>query len=59
MSAVLLQCMGGWCRQRASCAHYVAPPVPGREPAERLCGPEEKREPVRQPAPVVDLCKVL
>ena len=33
----MIQCMGGFCRQRESCAHYHAPQLPGREPAGRLC----------------------
>ena len=37
MSGNLLQCMGGGCVVRAGCAHYTAPPLPGFEPAERLC----------------------
>jgi hypothetical protein len=28
-------CMGGWCRERERCAHYLA--RDRREPAERLC----------------------
>lgn len=33
----LRQCMGGWCQQRESCAHYWAPQRPWHEPAENLC----------------------
>jgi hypothetical protein len=34
----ILQCMGGWCRQRDKCRHYTAPAVHGIQPVERLCG---------------------
>lgn len=38
-------CMGGWCRSRAACAHYLAR---GDEPAERLCPTgQEWPEPVK------------
>lgn len=42
-------CMGGWCRKRAGCLHYVAA---DGEPVERLCAPGLD-EPVRviHPAP--------
>jgi hypothetical protein len=43
----ILQCMGGNCGPRDSCAHYHAPPVPGIEPSERLCGPTPEPIPVR------------
>lgn len=33
-----MQCMGGFCGRREACAHFHAPEIPGREPAERLCG---------------------
>jgi hypothetical protein len=34
----VIACMGGWCRQRDKCAHYLLPPHPPQEnPAERLC----------------------
>ncbi|MEY4635645.1 MAG: hypothetical protein RJA55_1443 [Acidobacteriota bacterium] len=35
----IMQCMGGWCRSRDKCAHYVAAGIPGRAPVERLCEP--------------------
>lgn len=35
---MILQCMGGFCGRREACAHFHAPEIPGREPAERLCG---------------------
>ena len=41
---MILQCLGGWCSSRESCAHYWAEPVPGRMPVERLCGIEEEPE---------------
>jgi hypothetical protein len=41
------QCMGGWCRERDKCAFYVAPPLPGRMPAERLCGAVDEPEPIK------------
>ena len=31
------QCMGGWCQQRESCAHYWAPERRWHPPAENLC----------------------
>lgn len=48
----IVQCMGGWCGSRESCAHYVAPRVPGVAPAERLCERGQPIELVRiNPAP--------
>ena len=38
------QCMGGWCKQRGNCQNYVAPPVFGVTPVERLC-PKGRDEP--------------
>ena len=38
----IVQCMGGWCRQRDKCAHYSAPPTLSRAPAERLCPRDEE-----------------
>ena len=38
MKQALLQCMGGWCDRRETCAHFNAPPN-GRPPVERLCAP--------------------
>jgi 5-methylcytosine-specific restriction endonuclease McrA len=32
----ILDCMGGWCKQRHRCRNYVAP-TDRREPVERLC----------------------
>ena len=32
-------CMGGWCRRRDECAHYIGPHAHGLKPAERLCAP--------------------
>ena len=46
-AAPIVQCMGGWCRSRESCAHYTAPEIPGRPPAERLCE-RGKEQPVRR-----------
>jgi hypothetical protein len=44
----LVPCMGGWCKRREACAHYVAPTLPGREPSERLCPPgEDQPEPIK------------
>ena len=42
----MIQCMGGWCRSRNECAHYVAPPIKGMAPRERLCGEQEQPEPI-------------
>ena len=39
----MIQCMGGWCRERESCAHYHAMGIPGRRPHERLCDKDEDR----------------
>lgn len=44
MSKEIVQCMGGWCTKRDKCAHYVAAPINGREPVERLCGDAEEPE---------------
>ncbi len=46
----ILPCMGGWCRVRSGCAHYVAPSS-REQPAERLC-PKGQDYPllVRSPA---------
>lgn len=47
MNGSLTQCMGGRCGSRESCAHYTAPEIPGRHPAERLCE-RGKEQPVRR-----------
>lgn len=47
----IVQCMGGWCGSRESCAHYHAPPLPGTRPAERLCERGQPEEPVRFNSP--------
>lgn len=47
----ILQCLGGWCRQRQQCQHYFANPLPNREPIERLCGEIEEPE-LFKPRPV-------
>lgn len=40
----MISCMGGWCRSREKCAHYVTDfPVI----SERLCGEYEEPESVR------------
>ena len=48
----LVQCMGGWCQQRDKCAHYVAPPLNKRKPAERLCPPGVEFPELVKAAPV-------
>jgi hypothetical protein len=43
-----VQCLGGWCKRRESCAHYHAPPLQDHEPSERLCPPgEDQPEPIK------------
>lgn len=39
-------CMGGWCRSRDRCAHYVLGDA-ALPPSERLCWSVEEPEPVR------------
>ena len=39
-------CMGGWCRSRDRCAHYLLGDVE-LPPSERLCGRIEEPEPAR------------
>lgn len=50
----MIQCMGGFCRSRDSCAHYVAMPTPGMRPSERLCGDVEEPEQIRETAAQLD-----
>lgn len=38
----IVQCMGGWCGSREKCRHYDALGVIGRQPVERLCGPDDE-----------------
>ena len=33
----MIACMGGWCRERNGCAHYLSQDA--RDPVERLCEP--------------------
>lgn len=40
----MIACMGGWCRSRERCAHYVSD---SKVISERLCGDNEEPEPVR------------
>jgi hypothetical protein len=42
----VLPCMGGWCKQRDKCLHYVKPDK-SHTPSERLCGASEDPEPIR------------
>lgn len=42
--AQIVQCMGGWRRQRERCQHYSASKLGQSEPAERLC-PKGSDEP--------------
>lgn len=38
MTAALLACQGGWCKQRERCANYLHGLMPANEPpADRLC----------------------
>ena len=46
---ILTQCMGGWCKQRDKCQHFIAKPIQNRMPVERLCGPTEEPEPLKEP----------
>jgi hypothetical protein len=41
---LIVQCMGGWCRQRERCQHYNALKLGQNAPAERLC-PKGSDEP--------------
>ncbi len=41
MNTALVACMGGWCRRRAACLHYL--PGSTAEPVERLCAPGQDR----------------
>lgn len=40
----MISCMGGWCRSRERCAHYI---FDSKIISERLCGDHEEPEPVR------------
>lgn len=44
---MIVQCMGGWCKQRDKCVHYIAPHTLGRQPVERLCGKVEEPETIK------------
>jgi len=44
----MVQCMGGFCKQRGNCRNYVAPPTAGVDPVERLCQKgQDEPEPIR------------
>lgn len=46
MKTSILPCMGGWCRSRDRCLHYVFGSA-DLTPSERLCGATEEPEPVK------------
>jgi hypothetical protein len=51
---MIIQCMGGWCKSRDKCLHYVIASRSARPPVERLCGQTEDPEHVKakmQPRP--------
>lgn len=37
----IVACQGGFSESRAICAHYYSPGIPGRDPVDRLCPPDE------------------